>query len=79
MKVGRTLTISFGEYDDDVKDFLSNQKNASAFIRHLVRAYMNGQQITGVNSSKPTQVADDENKTESNKDSNLEALRQLEL
>ena len=36
------MTISFGEYDDDVYDFLQAQKNASALIRRLVRAYMGG-------------------------------------
>ena len=36
------MTISFGEYDDDVYNFLQGQKNASALIRKLVRDYMNG-------------------------------------
>lgn len=36
------MTISFGEYDDDVYNFLQGQKNASALIRRLVRGYMGG-------------------------------------
>lgn len=34
------MTITFGEYDDDVYNFLQRQKNASAFIRKVIRAYM---------------------------------------
>lgn len=42
------MMISFGAYDDDVYNFLQNEKNASAFIRMLVRNHMSG-------SSAPTQ------------------------
>lgn len=37
------MMISFGAYDDDVYEFLQNNKNASALVRMLVRAYMRGE------------------------------------
>lgn len=38
--IRKQKTITFGEYDDDVYEFLDKEKNASALIRRLVRAYM---------------------------------------
>ena len=38
----KQMMISFGAYDDDVYEFLQNNKNASALVRMLVRAYMGG-------------------------------------
>lgn len=34
------MTLSFGEYDDDVYDYLQGLKNASGLIRQLVRVHM---------------------------------------
>lgn len=45
----KQMMISFGVYDDDVYEFLQNNKNASALVRMLVRAYMGGG-----NASLPT-------------------------
>lgn len=39
----KQMMISFGAYDDDVYDFLQSNKNASALVRMLVRAYMRGE------------------------------------
>lgn len=34
------MAISFSEYDEEVFDFLEQQKNTSCFIKQLVREYM---------------------------------------
>lgn len=39
------LTVTFGEYDDDVYWYLRNKRNASGFIRRLVRTYMSGESV----------------------------------
>lgn len=36
----KRITVTFGEYDDDVYNFLKSNKNASALVRHLVRLYI---------------------------------------
>lgn len=54
------MTISFGEYDDDVYNFLQSQKNASALIRRLVRSYMGG---SGVPAPLPSQNQIEDNKS----------------
>ena len=50
------MMISFGAYDDDVYEFLQNNKNASALVRMLVRAYMGG---GNVSLPAPTQIKQD--------------------
>ena len=42
----KQMMISFGAYDDDVYEFLQNNKNASALVRMLVRAYMGGGNVS---------------------------------
>lgn len=42
----KQMMISFGAYDDDVYEFLQNNKNASALVRMLVRAYMAGGNVS---------------------------------
>lgn len=49
----KQMMISFGAYDDDVYEFMQNNKNASALVRMLVRAYMRGENIS---PSMPTSV-----------------------
>lgn len=49
----KQMMISFGAYDDDVYEFMQNNKNASALVRMLVRAYMRGENIS---PSTPTSV-----------------------
>lgn len=44
------MTISFGEFDDDVYNFLQSQKNASALVRRLVRGYMGGNVVQPTHS-----------------------------
>ena len=53
------MMISFGAYDDDVYEFLQNNKNASALVRMLVRAYMGGG-----NASLPAPIKQDTVATE---------------
>ena len=42
----KQMMISFGAYDDDVYNFLQENKNASALVRMLVRGYMRGENIS---------------------------------
>lgn len=42
---GNQMTITFGEFDNDVYDYLQDIRNASALVRHLVRQYMSGNPI----------------------------------
>lgn len=42
----KQMMISFGAYDDDVYEFLQSNKNASALVRMLVRAYMGGGNVS---------------------------------
>lgn len=42
----KQMMISFGVYDDDVYEFLQNNKNASSLVRMLVRAYMGGENVS---------------------------------
>ena len=51
------MMISFGAYDDDVYEFMQNNKNASALVRMLVRAYMRGENGSpSVSAPAPTPV-----------------------
>ena len=50
------MMISFGAYDDDVYEFLQNNKNASALVRMLVRNYMRGEN-TPLPTPEPVKVS----------------------
>lgn len=55
----KQMMISFGAYDDDVYEFLQNNKNASALVRMLVRAYMGGGSVSPVaQTATPTKVSE---------------------
>jgi len=57
----KQMMISFGAYDDDVYEFMQNNKNASALVRMLVRAYMRGENVS---TSTPTSVENNQTKVE---------------
>lgn len=52
----KRLTVTFGEYDDDVYEYLKSNKNASALVRHLVRGYMSGNPVIAVERVKNDEV-----------------------
>lgn len=54
------MLLSFTEYDEDVYDYLKSLKNASAYVKHLVRANMqSGGQVvaTSPTLATPTRIA----------------------
>lgn len=53
----KRLTVTFGEYDDDVYEYLKSNKNASALVRHLVRGYMSGNPVIAVEKAKSDEIA----------------------
>lgn len=55
------MTLSFGEYDDDVYYYLQGLKNASGLVRQLVRVHMSQNNVqTTEKPLKPT-VKEDKN------------------
>ena len=58
----KRLTVTFGEYDDDVYSFLQNQKNASALIRYLVRLHMNNEPIVGCSDTEKSKKKEKDEK-----------------
>lgn len=58
----KRITVTFGEYDDDVYDFLQNQKNASALVRYLVRLHMNNEPIVGYSGTEETKKKKEDEK-----------------
>lgn len=52
----KQMMISFGAYDDDVYEFMQNNKNASALVRMLVRAYMRGENVSPSVPANTTKV-----------------------
>lgn len=68
----KQMMISFGAYDDDVYEFLQNNKNASALVRMLVRAYMRGENVSPtVSAPIPTPISN-------NQVSNIETVTTIE-
>lgn len=52
-KEGRLkITLSFGEYEEDIYNFLKSQKNTSAFVKRMALAYMGGGSIQLPNTDK---------------------------
>lgn len=64
--IRKQKTITFGEYDDDVYEFLEKEKNASALIRRLVRVYMYEDNIDLISNYKIDDVNYNTNGSEEN-------------
>lgn len=67
----KQMMISFGAYDDDVYEFLQENKNASALVRMLVRNYMNNNECQPTPKQAPAQVDKEIVITKSNKKENI--------
>ena len=82
MNKRKRITVTFGEYDDDVYNFLQSQKNASALIRYLVRAYINNESVVVIQNSEPNKKEsivekDDEKEYTKSAQLDLEKAREL--
>lgn len=78
----KRITVTFGEYDDDVYNFLQEQKNASALIRYLVRAYMTNESVMVIqsfekNKKESTTIKKNEKEYAKSAELDLEKAREL--
>ena len=65
-KVTKKVTISFKDYFEEEYEFLNQQHNRSLFICELIRAYMDGEDLSNVRCStvKQKPVKEETNKNE---------------